>query len=181
MESFDLYSLRHTFDSQGIMICFNGLFSHTVIEELGEAAKKHLQSEEAPRNRIKDVFSVFIEQAQNLKHYTTREDIPPEADKSERSGTLVIARQDESYIVGSGNFVLNEDVSTLRERLEPIVAANKEELKQMYKKRLREPIQEGAGAGLGFISMARKASKPLNYSIRNQSDRTSFFTIEVII
>jgi len=181
MESFDLFSLRHTFESQGIMISFNGLFSHSVIEQLGEAVKKHLQSDDAPKDRIKEVFSVFVEQAQNLKNYTTRDDTELPEDKSSHSGTLIIARNNDNYIVSSGNVVRNEDEQLLRERLDPLITADKDALKKMYKKRLREPINENEGAGLGFISMARKATKPLHYSIRRYDDTNSFFTIEVII
>jgi hypothetical protein len=163
------------------MISFNGLFSHSVIEQLGEAVKKHLQSDEAPKDRIKDVFSVFVEQAQNLKNYTTREDIDLPEDKSTRSGTLIIARNEDNYIVSSGNVVRNGDVQLLRDHLDPLISADKDSLKKMYKKRLREPLNENEGAGLGFISMARKATQPLHYSIQRYDATNSFFTIEVII
>jgi hypothetical protein len=152
-----------------------------VIEQLGEAVKKHLQSDEAPRDRIKDVFAVFIEQAQNLKNYTSREDIELPGEKSARAGTLIIARNEENYIISSGNMVRNDDIATLREYLDPLIDADKDSLKKMYKKRLREPLKEGEGAGLGFISMARKASEPLHYSIKEQDSSTSFFTIEIVI
>jgi len=181
MQRFDLLSLRNTFEKQGIMISFNGYFSHTVIEQLGEAVKKHLQSDEAPKNRIKDVFSVFIEQAQNLKNYTTREDIKLPAEKESRSGTLIIARNEDNYIISSGNIVHNDDAVLLREHLEPLLGADKDGLKKMYKKQLREPLRDDGGAGLGFISMARKASTPLHYSVKELDAETSFFTIEVII
>ena len=180
-ESFDLLALRNTFENQGIMISFNGLFSHSVIEQLGEAVKKHLQSYEAPRDRIKDVFSVFVEQAQNLKNYTTREDIKLPVDNSTRSGTLIIARNEDNYIVSSGNMVHKEDTHPLREHLDPLIGTDKDTLKKMYKKRLREPVNENGGAGLGFISMARKASQSPHYSIKERDAEMSFFTIEIII
>ncbi|MEX2443953.1 MAG: SiaB family protein kinase [Alkalispirochaeta sp.] len=173
MKTFDLYSLRTTFEEQGVMICFNGPFSHSVIEQLGEAVKKHLQSSEAPRDRVTDVFSVFVEQAQNLKNYT--------AARLEGIGTLAIAREGERYVVSSGNMILPEDGADLRARLDEIIAADAATLKSMYKTRLRQPMETGTGAGLGFITMARKATEPIVYSITDTVGTNDFFTITVTI
>lgn len=181
MSAFDLFSLRNSFEDQGVMIVFNGPFSHSVIEELGEAVKKYLQSAEAPKDRVADVFSVFIEQAQNLKNYTSRRDIDLPEESSERNGTLVIARHGGHYVVSSGNVVLREDAEPIRERLDTITELDGDALKKLYKQRLREPMADPGKAGLGFISMARKASGPIEYTIRNLSDGTAFFNISVTI
>ncbi|MFW5694910.1 MAG: SiaB family protein kinase [Alkalispirochaeta sp.] len=173
MKPFDLYSLRTTFEEQGVMICFNGPFSHSVIEQLGEAVKKHLQSSETPRNRVTDVFSVFVEQAQNLKNYT--------AARLDGIGTLAIARDADRYLVSSGNMILSEDGPALRSRLDKIIAADADTLKTMYKTRLRQPLEAGAGAGLGFITMARTATDPIEYSILDSVGAHDFFTITVTI
>jgi hypothetical protein len=155
------------------MICFNGPFSHSVIEQLGEAVKKHLQSSETPRDRVTDVFSVFVEQAQNLKNYTTS--------RLDGIGTLAIARNGESYVVSSGNLIRPEDAADLHARLGELIAADSATLKSMYKTQLRRPIEEGAGAGLGLITMARKASEPIEYSIMDSVGVNAFFTITVTI
>lgn len=173
MKIFDLYALRTTFETQGVMICFNGPFSHSVIEQLGEAVKKHLQSSATPRDRVTDVFSVFVEQAQNLKNYTTT--------RLPGIGTLAIARDGENYVVSSGNMILPEDAAGLRTRLDQIIAADAATLKSMYKTQLRQPLEDGAGAGLGFITMGRKASGQIEYSIMDSVGTNDFFTITVTI
>lgn len=173
MRSFDLYALRTTFEEQGVMMCFNGPFSHSVIEQLGDAVKKHLQSSDAPRSRVTDVFSVFVEQAQNLKNYTSA--------RLDGIGTLAIARDGDRYVVSSGNMIRPEDGSDLRARLDEIVAADADTLKVMYKTRLRQPLEEGSGAGLGFLTMARKATDPIEYSILDSVGEYDFFTITVTI
>ncbi|HKK48558.1 MAG TPA: SiaB family protein kinase [Alkalispirochaeta sp.] len=173
MRSFDLYTLRTTFESQGVMMCFNGPFSHSVIEQLGDAVKNHLRSSDAPRSRVTDVFSVFVEQAQNLKNYTTA--------RLDGIGTLAIARDGERYVVSSGNMILPEDKPQLQSRLDEIVSADADTLKLMYKTRLREPLQDGAGAGLGLLTMARTATDPIEYSILDSTGNYNFFTITVTI
>jgi len=181
MANFDLLELRNIFEDQSVMICFNGPFSHSVIEQLGEAVRNYLESADAPKDRIADVFSVFVEQAQNLKNYTAEAETRIPHAAGAQNGTLAIARDGENYVVSSGNPICAEDAAPLRERLDPIIASDKRELKQMYKQKLREPAEEGQGAGLGFVYMARKAVEPLRYSIREQSDGTAFFNITVVI
>jgi hypothetical protein len=181
MAAVDLFSLRNIFQEQGVMICFNGPFSHSVIEELGKAVKRYLQSEEAPKDRVADIFSVFVEQAQNLKNYTAREDLSLPADSAYRSGTLLIGREAEHYVINSGNIVHSEDAETIKTRLEDLNDMDNDELRRLYKKRLREPIQEGQGPGLGFITMARKAAEPIRYSFREVEESLYFFNIAVLV
>lgn len=176
----DLFSLRKSFEEQGIMICFNGPFSHSVIEQLGDAVKRYLHSADAPRDRIADVFAVFVEQAQNLKNYTAGLEEISGADH--HNGTLVIGRENDAYFVSAGNMIRNQDVPELQQRLEGLKGLDKTELKALYKKQLREPVDhEKGGAGLGFILMARKGSQPIRYSFEKQRDGWSFFHISVVI
>jgi len=182
MADFDLYSLRNVFTEYGVMICFNGPFSHSVIEELGIAVRKYLESNDAPKNCIADVFAVFIEQAQNLKNYTSSGPFSEPEYARYKNGTLVIAREGDRYIVSSGNFVRDEDCPALEQSLSSVRVLDKLQLKALYKERLRSasPAASG-GAGLGFIDMARKASDPLAFSVRRLADGSTFFNISVSI
>src|SRR6056297_1595364 len=141
MKRFDLFSLRSAFEAQSVLICFNGPFSHSVIEQLGEAIKKHLQSADAPKDRIADVFAVVIEQAQNLKNYTLNSTHSAAGDPN---GILAIGNLGERYIVSSGNLISPHDIPPLKTKLEALQRMDKAELKSFYKKRLREPIEDGA-------------------------------------
>ena len=181
MSAVDLFSLRSIFQEQGVMICFNGPFSHSVIEELGKAVKRYLQSADAPKDRVADIFSVFIEQAQNMKNYTMREDLEVPETSPYRSGTLVIAREGEHYLVNSGNLVKAGDADSIGERLEALNAMDKDELRKLYKARLRQPVEEGEGPGLGFVTMARKAAEPIRYSFRDMEDTFVFFNVAVLV
>jgi hypothetical protein len=164
------------------MICFNGPFSHSVIEELGIAVRKYLESNEAPRDRVADVFAVFVEQAQNLKNYTSNEIFASPELVNYRNGTLVISREKNGYIVSSGNLVQPKDGEMLTHLLDELVGLDSTALKVLYKQRLRSNPSSGpGGAGLGFIDMARKASEPVRYSLRTLDDGAVFFNISVTI
>ena len=181
MAGFDLFALREVFADQGVMICFNGPFSHSVIEELGIAVRKYLESADAPTSRVADVFAVFVEQAQNLKNYASRETLGREEAGSHRSGTLVIAREGERYVVSSGNMVRAEDIGRVVDRLKALDGLDKAALKVAYKERLRGSAEGESSAGLGFIDMARRAAEPLRFSVRELSGDLVFFSISVLI
>ncbi len=179
MAGFDLLGLREIFADHGVMICFNGPFSHSVIEELGVAVRKYLESSEAPMSRVGDVFAVFVEQAQNLKNYTSRESVASAEASAYRNGTLVIAKEGERYVVSSGNMVRKADAAGILERLERISRLDKAGLKAAYKEQLRSASEKGAG--LGFIDMARRATEPIRYSFGNQPGDFTFFSVSVLI
>ena len=62
----DLYDLSNEFDNAGIMICFNGPFYYSIIEEGGKALRNHLEAENIAQKALMDVFAVYIEMAQKL-------------------------------------------------------------------------------------------------------------------
>lgn len=182
MNQEDLKTLREIYDRCQILLSFNGPFSQSVIEELGEAIRRHLESETQPRKRIADVFSVYIEVAQNIRHY---------ADLSARdethlaqlnAGTVLIAREAEEYAVVSGNLIDRKAAQLLAERLDYVNGLDPAALKAAYKEKLRMPLEEQAkGAGLGLLQMARKASRPLVYDLEPADPEHFFFTLTVFI
>lgn len=176
----DIYGLRKSFVDGDILIFFNGPFSHSIIEEIGIAVRRYLESEAASRSAVADVFSVFVELAQNVQAYTRklrdRKDGP-----GLDAGTLAIARSGERYTVSAGNMVECGDVAALSARLEELRGMDRSGLKALYKERLRAPRAPGSGAGLGLIEAARRASQPFSYDFRPIDDRYQFFSLSVLI
>ena len=59
---------------------------------------------------------------------------------------------------------------------------DKQELKQYYKQQLKADVPPGSNsAGLGLIDMARKASRPLEYSIMKLDQAVCFFTLKACV
>ena len=58
---------------------------------------------------------------------------------------------------------------------------SKEELRALYKEQLRADPEEGSkGAGLGFMEIARRASKPIEFDFTDLGDYT-FFALKATI
>ena len=60
--------------------------------------------------------------------------------------------------------------------------ATPEELKEMYKKQIKEgSISKKGGAGLGLIDIARKTGEKLDYQFLQLDDKFLFFILKVEI
>ena len=180
MDHTDLYLLRETYNQKDILLCFNGPFSQGLIEEIGTALKKYMQSESAPSGSALDVFAVYIEIAQNIRHYSQLRGYSD----ADASATVVISHEPNGqYAVSAGNVVEAEDGAALVKRIEGLAAMDKTQLKAAYKDQLRKPrSDENSGAGLGLIDIARKASAQPTCSLRPvNAGKQMFFSLRVVI
>lgn len=173
-----LAQLKEALSGQGVMISFTGAFHHSIIEELGKAVRHYLESDAAAMTSMMDVFSVYIEQAQNVRQYTNA----MEDDAVAHSGIVVIGKQEGRYVVSSGNLVVREDGEALVRRIDELKGLDRQALRKAYKTQMKAPRAEGSdAAGLGLIDMARKASAPLACNLDPQENGYSFFTLQVEI
>ena len=69
MEMIDLFTMRENYNRQQIMLCFNGPISRSLIEEIGNALRNYLSAEQVQPSAAMDVFAVYIEMTQNIRHY----------------------------------------------------------------------------------------------------------------
>jgi len=179
MNAIDLFDLRDQFSRRRILLCFNGPISHGLIEELGNALRNYLTAEQVQPSAVMDVFGVYIELTQNIRHYCRARGY----DENESAVTVIVAREDGGYAVQAGNLVERADGEALVARIEQLAGMDKAELKAAYKEQLRKPRDEGAvtGAGLGLIDVARKASQPLTATLSDLDDGRAFLSVRAVI
>jgi hypothetical protein len=177
----NLFSLRERLGEAGALITFSGSFSHSLIEELGVAVRKYLETDHVQKSAMMDVFSVYVEASQNVRNYTTQK--LKNGDVSiGQSSIVVIAKRETHYEVNAGNMIERADVAALKERLELLRRLDKPGLKTLYKEQLRKERAPGAyGAGLGLIDMARRSSAPLDFDFADIDEDYSFFSLRVVV
>lgn len=176
----DLFALREEFSRQQIMLCFNGPISRSLIEEIGNALRDYLKADHAASSAAMDVFAVYIEMTQNIRHYTGKRDW----NEQDSSATVVVSRNDSGrYIVSAGNLVDAADSEALLQGIESLRHLDKAQLKAAYKEQLRRPRDTAAtsGAGLGLIDIARKASEPLQATLGPPINGRAFFSLRAVI
>lgn len=172
--------VQHCLREQGIMICFSGKLSQDLIEEYGAAVKKYVESEARPASDVYNIFSIFIEQTQNIKNYCNSKTGSVDYDEINNSCIVTIGKTGGANYISSGNLVHHADIEALKLRIEELVTLDKAGLKKLYKDRLREENPNAASAGLGLIDIARKATA-MKYSFSPTSNHLSFFTLTAIV
>ena len=180
MQDINLFELRTHFNRSNILLCFNGPISRSLIEEIGNALKNYLQADQAQPNAAMDVFSVYIEMTQNIRHYA----LAHQYDEIDSSATVVVARDDDQhYVVQSGNLVEAGDGQVLMAHVHALAQMDKVALKAAYKTQLRQPRSESAssGAGLGLIDIARKSVQPLSATLTEVEGGRCFFSVRAVI
>jgi hypothetical protein len=183
----DLFELRSLLHKRGIIFAYSGYVTEPVLSGVGEALKRKLAIDDADTKTLRSVFAVFVEQMQNIIRYSAEtlwQDPESETSPSTeiRHGILTIGKEGGEYVVYSGNLVRRTDVERLRERLTKIRDMSKDELRAMHKERLRSGPEEGSkGAGLGFMEIARRASKPIEFDFVDVDARHSFFSLKATV
>ena len=174
---------KEILDKEGVIFSFSGTISQPILSAIAETIEKEMHSDDIPYAVVQNIFAVFTEQMQNIMSYSN-ERIHLGGNTFESPGTCVVGydKSIEHYYVSSGNIMSEEGVPKLSEKLDKIIAMDKNELRAYYKE-LRRSGKEvhGRGAGLGFLEMAKKSIVPIEYTISKLDDKRSFFEIKVYI
>ncbi|MDM8569587.1 DUF6272 family protein, partial [Thiotrichales bacterium HSG1] len=80
----NLRELKTVLNQQGMFFCFGGPISQELMVGIGDSLKNKMKFDDADSKTIVKVFSMFVEQSQNIIHYSA-ERSPPNAEKAELS------------------------------------------------------------------------------------------------
>lgn len=129
----------------------------------------------------KKVYNVLVESLQNLFHHV---DCPPGVlnGKSDSYGLFLLSKTGEGFKIITGNFIRNDRIPLLREKLEKINSLTRDELKDFYKFVLNnQEFSAKGGGGLGLIDIARKTGSKLIYIFEPYDENYHFFDFSVVI
>jgi hypothetical protein len=186
--NFNLYDFYRDIKGKRIISCYSGPIAHVGLEGIAQALRRNLEMEHNNGNSTQAVFSVFIEQMQNVLNYSaerpghTAAETGDETGPDLRVGIVLVGQEDDGYFILCGNNIYDLDKERIAARIEEVRNLGKDELKTLYKERRRQTPEQGSkGAGLGLIEMARKAGKPIEYAFTPVDDTFSFFSIKVVV
>ncbi|MEW5772248.1 MAG: SiaB family protein kinase [Thermodesulfobacteriota bacterium] len=178
----NLYGLYRGLKQDGIIFCFSGPTSQSVVEGIGEALRHKMELEDTSMTVSHRVFAIFVEQMQNVVNYSAEKAQGAADEEGDlRNGMVVVGKKGERFYVISGNYIAREDAARIAAILDRLRGMGREELKAFYKEqRRREPEAGSKGAGLGLIETARKASE-ISYELADVDDEHSFLSINAVI
>lgn len=178
----DAYTFYQNLKADGIIFSFTGPTSQSVVEGIGEVLRRKMELEDTKMSVSLKVFSIFVEQMQNVLNYSVETE-PENVNGSTELhyGMVTVGKKDDHFYIISGNFIAKQETGRLRSMLDRLIAMDKDELKSYYlDQRRKEPDATSKGAGLGLIETARKASQ-LEYCIVEADNDRDFITINAVI
>ena len=162
-----------------------GYFSHSIVATMAEVVKLQLEVSGVSGPTRRKLFSSFVELSQNIIHYSSDALGADGSDTgSLRQGAVCITTDADHYVMWCANPIAAIDAEGLRDKLEPLRNMSIEQIKQAYKASLRaETPEDSKGAGLGFLTMARDASAPLEFAFHPRADEpgTTLFCLKATI
>jgi regulator of sigma D len=179
----ECYGFRSELNAKGIVFSFVGYVSEGILFALGDALKQKMALEDTDANLTKRVFSVFVEQVQNIIRYSS-DRVAGETDRPVEmsSGLIAVGREEGRFFVLCGNTINTAEAPRLRQKLEHLRSLDKQGIKAFYKEKLREPPEEDSkGASIGLIEIARRASEPLGFDFLDLPEGQCFFALKAYI
>src|SRR3989338_9377938 len=159
----DFRTLKEMIESKNVIFCYNGYLSQEIIVAVSSMIKGKLSSDETKMGISQKVLYMFVEQAQNITRYSPDQlQNPDQASMS--YGSVAIGTEDDKFYIMCSNRIEKTKVAALKEKLDVISSMSPDELKALYKEKMRSEAEEGSkGASVGFIEMARKSSEPIEF------------------
>lgn len=132
----------------------------------------------------KKVFHIFVECIQNLFHHVDPiKELTGEYD-SDRTGVILLVKEDDGCRVTTGNFIEKGKESFLKNKIDQLNNLSMDEVKRLYRETINNSaFSEKGGAGIGMIDMVRKTGNKLNYKfypVKGNSD-IEFYSFDVLI
>jgi hypothetical protein len=179
----DLLQLRNDLHHRGVLFCYSGYLTEAILESIGTAMRLTLEVDTADRKLARSLFSVFVEQVQNVVRYSAEvEVVDGEGPAELRYGLLAVGRDADGHFVTVGNLMLTTDVPRLRDDLSEIQKLDRQALTTRYREILKAPPPEGSkGAGAGFTHIARLATRGIEFGFVEVKNGLSFFAIKAML
>ncbi len=171
-----IFDLHKTMLENDLILVYEGEFTQEITKSVLAMAERNMDSSGEESAVKRKVFNVMVECLQNIvKHADNISD--------NHSAVFMIGKQEDKYVIISGNPILNENIDGLKKKLENINELDKDGLKELYKSIIKSTeISDKGGAGLGFVDMARKSGNKLGFEFTDLGDgKNSFFCLRTSI
>lgn len=168
---------------RNINIIYSGPIWSDGIEGIGGTLRKRLEFDDLPFSAAQSVFSVFVEQMNNMLMYSMEKEKYDDENDEISKGVFILGTKGKQYFIQTGNIIRTESAELIKQKIDYLNTLDKTELRKYYKQQLKEEntSPESKGAGLGLIEIARRASSKIEYEFVPFEDGNTFFIMFVTI
>jgi len=128
------------------------------------------------RSSMKRICTLLIEVLQNISIHGAH-------DRSGRMfASCILAKDGDYYYVTASNLILAEEIPVLHERMNYLNSLSLPEIRKAYIDVLcNDEFSDAGGAGLGLLTIAKRARRPIQFSCEVIDEFFGHYTIEVAI
>ncbi len=165
-------------NTNGISLVYMGDFSHEITKMFTVMAEDEIIGKDETITTRRRIYHVLIETLQNMTRHSDEF-----TEEIVGKGLFLIGKKLDTYYVITSNRISTDKREKLETMLNIVNGATRAELKEMYRKQIKEgKLSTKGGAGLGLIDMARKTTGKLDFEfIPFQDDDSYLFVLKVEI
>ncbi|MCL1862127.1 MAG: SiaB family protein kinase [Defluviitaleaceae bacterium] len=165
-----------------VQVVYSGPIWSNGIASMADMLIKRLEYDDMPFRASQAVFSVFVEQINNMMMYTAEKEVRAEGNSDPKEmpmGIFVLGIKENNYFIQTGNLVSNANAEILKSRIDHLNSLDKESLRKYHKTKVREEDnnKDSKGAGLGLIVLARQTRSPMKYEFVRHDDEHQYFSL----
>jgi hypothetical protein len=151
-----------------------GDFSQTKVDSTIKVIESAIMEAGDKRQTMRKICSVLIEILQNTSLHAAKDG------NNHMHGYLIIARSSNKYRILTGNLILSGDIKVLENRMKEITMLDKNAIRKLFIETLcNEDFSYKGGAGLGLLTIAKRALEEIQYSISSLNETFGYFQMEI--
>ncbi|MBI2968198.1 MAG: hypothetical protein HYY40_10355 [Bacteroidetes bacterium] len=151
-----------------------GEFSEDVVSTILCLIENKMEEWGERKGVIKRVFSIIVEQLQNIRINGSRDET------GQQIGFIIVSKAGNEFHISTLNLADTNNINAIRNKIGKISHLRPDELKQLYMDTLSEgKISHKGGAGLGFITIAMKSNNQADYGFEKIDGSLTLFSVHV--
>lgn len=171
-----LSSAQLTDQIDKVLLSYSGGINQSRIDAILGLTESSIIDHGSKRKVMKRVCTILIECLQNISFHGTKDD------NGEANCYITIRQNAENIFINTGNLILSEDANLLAYKLEELNKLSEAELRKLYIETLcNQNFSYKGGAGLGFLTIAKKAAQPIKYELQSLNEKFSYFSSEIVV
>jgi hypothetical protein len=153
-----------------------GEFSQELVNTISNDIEMFMLDSTDKKGTVKRMFSILVEGLQNIRLHGEK------GKDGHQTSFFAIDQGTDTYKIALGNLIYSKHNKNIETRITEINKMTREEVKGLYMEVLTNGIiSNKGGAGLGFITMAMKSDKNLDYFFDEINDELSCFTLIITL
>ena len=162
---------------------FSGIMNEKNMINSANTIEKLLIDQSAPKDKVQNVFELFVETIQNILNYASNSiELSNNKREVECDCSLSFFTKDNSYILESCNLIHKDQKALIEERIASINGLDKQTLRKLIRKSSRSKEKKHHyGAGLGYILMSLKSIEPIKIEFNEYNNSTFRYKQKLVI